>query len=87
MNLFEITTRAYQKSGGTQKLKYRCTSGPRKGQVRASPAACNAPINIKKRAGLKQRRAATAGMQGVKSSRTKSISPVSRRVRRLNKGR
>jgi len=41
-------TRAYAKSGASQSLKFRCTSGPRKGQVRASPAACNAPINIQK---------------------------------------
>ena len=46
--ILEATTRAYAKSGASQSLKFRCTSGPRKGQVRASPSACNAPINIKK---------------------------------------
>ena len=35
MIISEITTRAYGKSGAAQSLKFRCTSGPRKGQVRA----------------------------------------------------
>ena len=48
MNVFEITSRAYQRRPGkSPSLKFRCTYGPRKGQVRASPAACNAPLNIK----------------------------------------
>lgn len=87
MNIFEITSRAYQRKGTSQSLKFRCTSGPRKGQVRASPAACNAPINIKKSATLKKTRAAKTNAIAVKASRTKRINPGSIRTRNLNKGR
>lgn len=79
------TTRAYQKSGASQSLKFRCSSGPRKGQVRASPAACNAPINIKKSKTLSLTKQRQGGMMTRKAGVTKGSGAASRRVQKLNK--
>jgi len=76
----------YKKQGNRITRKYRCTSGPRKGQVRASPAACNAPINIKKAQTLKKTKSKLGGHRAVTRARTMSYNPVSRRVAQLNKG-
>tara|TARA_Y100000389_G_C17465630_1_gene525271 strand:+ start:3836 stop:4132 length:297 start_codon:yes stop_codon:yes gene_type:complete len=83
--LQEGTTRAHARTGATQSLKFRCTSGPRKGQVRASPAACNAPINIQKSKTLSQTKKRTGGMMTRKSGITKSSTAVSKRVKSMNK--
>ena len=83
----EATTRAYAKSGASQSLKFRCTSGPRKGQVRASPAACNAPINIQKSKSLSLTKQRQGGMMTRKAGVTKRTSPASKRVQALNKPR
>jgi len=83
----ESTTRAYKKSGASQSLKFRCTSGPRKGQVRASPAACNAPINIQKSKSLSLTKRRQGGMMTRKAGITKRNNPASKRVRALNKPR
>ena len=77
--------RAYAKSGAKQTLKFRCTSGPRKGQVRASPAACNAPINIKKSKSLKLTKQRQGGMIARKAGITKRINPISKRVKSMNR--
>ena len=88
MMVFEITQRAYSRTGGGKVgFKFRCTSGPRKGQVRASPASCNAPINIKARNTLKQTRRAKASQTAVKSKITKRSGATSKRVAALNKPR
>ena len=84
--IFEGTTRAWGKKGSSTTLKYRCTTGPRKGQVRASAAACMAPINIKKSATLKHTKAAKSGSIKVKTKRTKRINPTSKRIARMNAG-
>jgi len=84
--VFEAVTRAWGKKGGRATLKYRCTTGPRKGQVRASAAACMAPINVKAKNTFKQTKAAKAGTIKVKSSRTKRTSSQSKRVARMNAG-
>ena len=83
--ILEATTRAYTKNGASQSLKFRCSSGPRKGQVRASPAACNAPINIKKSNSLKLTKQRQGGMMTRKASVTKSGSLGSNRTAALNK--
>jgi len=83
MIVFEIlegTTRAWGKKGGSASLKYRCTTGPRKGQVRASAAACMAPMNIKKSAAIKHTKAAKAGRIKVKTAKTKRTNPASKRI-------
>ena len=84
--IFEGTTRAWGKKGKSQSLKYRCTTGPRKGQVRASAAACMAPINIKKSTTFKNTKAAKAGSIKVKTAKTKRINPASKRIARMNAG-
>lgn len=96
MKVYEITEAsriAFKKSGnptGRGKgshvtRKYRCTSGPRKGQVRASPAACNAPINYRKSVKLSQTKQRVGSKAKVKSALTKKYNPVSKMVRRVNK--
>tara|TARA_B100001287_G_C22686436_1_gene533979 strand:- start:6769 stop:7056 length:288 start_codon:yes stop_codon:yes gene_type:complete len=89
MIVFEITSRAYQrKPGKSPSFKFRCTSGPRKGQVRASPASCNAPINIKAKNTLSQtRRGSKASIAKAKTAITKRSSAGARRVASLNKPR
>jgi hypothetical protein len=78
---------AWKRQGSKVSRKYRCTSGPRKGQVRASPAACNAPINVKRRYGLKQTKAKLGSHRKVMSKRTKTYNPASKRLKTLNKPR
>jgi len=84
--ILEGTTRAWGKKGSGTSLKYRCTTGPRKGQVRASAAACMAPINIKKRATIKHTKAAKGGSIKVKTAKTKRTNPTSKRIARMNAG-
>jgi hypothetical protein len=81
----EGTTRAHARSGSSQSLKFRCTGGPRKGQVRASPAACNAPINIKKSKSMSQTKARRGGMMTRKAGLTKAHNPIAKRVQGMNK--
>jgi hypothetical protein len=83
--ILEATTRAYAKNGATQSLKFRCSSGPRKGQVRASPAACNAPISINKSKTMKQTKRRQGGMMLRKSTVTKSAATGANRTASLNR--
>ncbi len=84
--VLEATQRAYTRTKTGPKLKYRCTYGPRKGQVRSSPAACNAPINIRKSTKFKQTKRAKATAIKIKTGRTKAMSTQSKRVARMNAG-
>ena len=81
------SARVWSRSGGKQTRKFRCLHGARKGQVRASPAACNAPINVKKSVGLKATKAKRSGQMKVKSAITRRANPASKRLTRLNKPR
>jgi len=87
MIVAEITegTRVWSRAGGKQTRKFRCLHGARKGQVRSSPAACNAPINVKKSVGLKTTKAKRAGTMKVKSAIARRANPASVRLSRLNK--
>jgi hypothetical protein len=88
MIVAEITQRAYQRRPGkSPSLKFRCQTGPRKGQVRASPAACNAPLNIKASNTLKKTRTAKANITTAKTKITKRSATGSQRVRKFNKTR
>lgn len=75
---------AYKRKGISVSRKYRCTSGPRKGRVMSSPAACNAPYQIKRAMTLKKTKSKLGGHGTFKSSRTKKFDPASRRVKSLN---
>jgi len=85
VEIFEAT-RAWGKSKSGPTYKYRCTTGPRKGQLRASAAACMAPINIKKSQQFKATKRAKGQTIKIKTSRTKRTNPVSKRVARMNAG-
>lgn len=75
----------WARSGGKLTRKYRCTSGHRKGRVVASPSACFAPINVKKRQTLKKTKGKYGARLARKSRRTKRLNPVSRRLQMLNR--
>jgi len=78
---------AYKKQGNKVTRKFRCTTGPRKGRVMASPTSCNAPYNFKAGITLKKTKTSQGGNIKVKTRRTKSFNPVSKRVSKLNKPR
>jgi hypothetical protein len=87
MQVFEIlegASVAWKKQGSKTVRKYRCTTGPRKGQMRASPAACNAPYNFKSAIRLKQTKAKLGSHGKYVSRRTKKYNPASRRLKALN---
>lgn len=82
--LLEAASVAWKKQGSKVVRKYRCTAGPRKGQMRASPAACNAPYNFKSATRLKQTKAKLGRHGSYLSKRTKKFNPSSRRLKTLN---
>jgi len=73
--------------GGKAKLKWRCTSGKRKGRVVPNVADCDKPIDVAKRATMKRTRAQTYKQQARRSERSKRINTASRLIRALNKAR
>lgn len=79
-------TIAWKHQPGTTKdvRKYRCTSGIRKGQMRSSPAACNAPYQPHKAVTLKKNKAKTGSHAKFKARYTKAHNPGSRRLKVLN---
>ena len=81
----EGAVQIFGRSKGKVVRKYRCTSGIRKGQVRSSPAACNAPLNIRKSTNLKRTKHRRGARMAVKSQITKRVNPASTRLRTLNK--
>jgi hypothetical protein len=88
MRVFEIleaTRQAFKHQGNKITRKYRCTSGPRKGQVRSSPAACNAPINIKKRQTLNKTKAKLGSHRAVTRARHMAVNPQTKFVAKMNK--
>ena len=84
--IFE-TNIAMKKSGNKIVQKYRCTSGPRKGRVMSSPAACNAPYKAKAAAKLKATKAAKGGTIRTKTRLTKKYNPASNVSRKINRRR
>lgn len=76
---------AWKRQGAKNVRKYRCTSGIRKGQMRASPAACNAPYQAHKAITLKANKAKTGSHAKFKARYTKAHNPGSRRLKTLNK--
>ena len=73
--------------GGKAKLKWRCTSGKRKGRIVPSVSDCDKPIDVAKRATMKRTRAKTHKQQARRSERSKRINTASRLIRALNKAR
>jgi len=83
--LVESATTVWGRSGGQAVRKYRCTTGSRKGRVVAKPSTCTAPVNITKSKRFKQTKRKKAAPIAIKSKRTKSFNPGSKRIQRLNK--
>lgn len=75
---------AWTRKGSKNVRKYRCTSGPRKGRVMASPASCNKPINIHKSLALKTTKKKKGQSIKFKSKITQRTNPASRRLKTLN---
>jgi hypothetical protein len=73
--------------GGKAKLKWRCTSGKRKGRIVPNVSDCDKPINVAKREKMKRTRAQTYKQQARRSERSKKINTASRLIRALNKAR
>jgi len=73
------------RSGNKVVRKYRCTSGQRRGRIVSKMSQCFAPIDIKKRAKLKQTKARLGKRIARKTKRTKRVNPASRRIQAMNK--
>jgi hypothetical protein len=84
-NIFLEAKMVWARRGGKLTRKYRCIVGKRKGRVVASPAQCDAPIDVSKRTRMKQMQARQGERYAKKAQRTKKFSPVSQMVRRMNK--
>jgi len=70
---------------GKTKLKYRCTSGPRKSRIVSNPNQCFAHPNIAQAQRMKKTRARTKVAQARKTKRTKRLNIASKLANRLNK--
>lgn len=67
------------------KMKFRCTSGPRKSRLVAHPNQCFAHPNVAQAQRMKLTRARTAPAQARKTKRAKKLNVASRLISRLNK--
>jgi hypothetical protein len=63
--------------GGTTKLKFRCTTGPRASRQVSHPSKCHQPINQAKAQKMKTTRARTGVQAARRTDRTKSINTAS----------
>ena len=81
------STVAWKKQSSKVTRKYRCTSGPRKGQVRASPSACNAPIKVGAKLTMKKNKQKMGGHGRYIAQKTKRTDNASRRLAKLKKPR
>lgn len=81
----EGATQIFGRSGGKIVKKYRCTTGSRKGRIVAKPSTCTAPKRVKASQTMKKTRRSKTSAQSIKSRRTKKYSPISRRVKKINR--
>lgn len=73
--------------GGQAKMKFRCTTGPRKGRQVSDISKCSAPMDVAKAQKMKTTRARTGVQQARRAQRTKSINTASVLANRLNTGK
>jgi len=73
--------------GGTTKLRFRCTTGPRAGRQVSHPSKCVQQYDVAKAQKMKTTRARTAPQQARRQKRTKSINTASVLARKLNTGK
>lgn len=76
----------WARKGNTLTRKYRCGVGHRAGRVVSNPSQCFKPIDIKKRMILARTKARLGSKLTKKAQKTKKLNPVSKAVKRLNKG-
>jgi hypothetical protein len=81
------TRRKTTTRGGKPVLKWRCTTGPRKGRVVPQVSDCNDQIDVAKRERMKKTRARTEKPQARRAQRTKKINTASRLINKLNRFR
>ena len=70
-----------RKKGGAPTKGFRCTSGPRKGRIVASPSTCFAKLNPSKGAKIRAKRLRKAKTTGVKTGQTKRSGAGSLRLK------
>jgi hypothetical protein len=70
-----------RKKGGAPTKGFRCTSGPRKGRIVASPSTCFAKLNPSKGAKIRAKRLRKAKTTGVKLGQTKRSGAGSLRLK------
>lgn len=75
----------YARKGKQIVRKYRCSSGRLAGKTVSDPAACFAPVDIKKRFVLAKTKAKMGARLTKKSNRTKKMNPASRQLKILNR--
>lgn len=73
--------------GGTPKLKFRCTTGPRAGRQVTDISKCHKPMDVAQAQRMKTTRARTGVQQARRQQRTKSINTASVLANRLNTGK
>jgi|TARA_R110000868_G_scaffold51596_1_gene163229 hypothetical protein len=73
--------------GGEPVMKWRCTSGNRKGRVVSSVGQCGSAPDIAAKERMKKTRAKTEKPAARRAARTKKINTASRLIGRLNKYR
>ena len=73
--------------GGTTKLKFRCSSGPRSGRQVSHPSKCHQPMDVAQAQRMKTTRARTGAQQSRRAQRTKSINTARVLANRLNTGK
>jgi hypothetical protein len=84
--IVEGATSIFGRKGNKTVRKYRCTSGSRKGRIVAKASTCTAPVNLKKRTKFKQTKQRKGSTIKIKTRRTKTQNPASRRLSRINTG-
>jgi hypothetical protein len=70
--------------GGQPKLKFRCTSGPRKSRQVSHPSKCHQPMDVAQAQRMKTTRARTGVQAARRTDRTKSINTASVLANKLN---
>ena len=70
-----------RKKGGAPKQGFRCTSGPRKGRIVASPATCFQKTDPQRSAKIRKKRGIKAKIAGKKLGQTKRSGAGSRRLK------
>lgn len=72
---------------GQTKLKFRCTTGPRKGRQVTDISKCHKPMDVAQAQRMKTTRARTKVQAARRTDRTKSINTASVLANRLNTGK